>query len=222
MSGLSIASALITKYKGENDEKPTIRPYTPVSDEDAQGYLDFIVKKYPNGPMSEHIHALQPGQTLSIKGPIPKYPWAPNKHTHVALIAGGTGITPMWQLCRAIFKNPSDNTKVTLLFGNVSEQDILLRKEIEDLEKEYPDRFRKFYVLDNPPEGWKEGSGFITKDLLKELIPSPKEENVKVFVCGPPGLYKAISGTKKSPAEQGELTGYLKELGYDDGQVYKF
>ena len=33
VSGLSIASALITKYQGENDEKPTIRPYTPVSDE---------------------------------------------------------------------------------------------------------------------------------------------------------------------------------------------
>ena len=33
VSGLSIASALITKFKGTNDEKPTIRPYTPVSDE---------------------------------------------------------------------------------------------------------------------------------------------------------------------------------------------
>ena len=33
VSGLSVASALVTKYKGPNDEKPTIRPYTPVSDE---------------------------------------------------------------------------------------------------------------------------------------------------------------------------------------------
>lgn len=33
VSGLSVASALITKYKGEQDEKPTIRPYTPTSDE---------------------------------------------------------------------------------------------------------------------------------------------------------------------------------------------
>ena len=172
--------------------------------------------------MSEYVHALKPGQKLDIKGPIPKYPWAPNKHNHIALIAGGTGITPMWQLTRAIFKNPEDKPKVTLVFGNVTEEDILLRKEFEDLEKNYPDRFRAFYVLDNPPEGWKSGKGFITKDLLKEVIPGPKDENIKVFVCGPPGLYKAISGTKKSPAEQGELTGYLKELGYDDSQVYKF
>lgn len=33
VSGLVIASALVTKFKGENDEKPTIKPYTPVSDE---------------------------------------------------------------------------------------------------------------------------------------------------------------------------------------------
>ena len=189
---------------------------------DGQGYLDFIVKKYPNGPMSEHIHDMTPGQPLEMKGPIPKYPWSPNKHTHIALIAGGTGITPMWQLCRAIFKNPEDKTKVTLVFGNVTEEDILLKKEFEGLEKEYPNRFRAFYVLDNPPENWQQGKGFITKDLLKEVIPGPKDENVKVFVCGPPGLCKAISGTKKSPAEQGELSGYLKDLGYDDSQVYKF
>ena len=172
--------------------------------------------------MSEHIHSLKPGETLDIKGPIPKYPWAPNKHNQIALIAGGTGITPMWQLTRAIFKNPEDKTKVTLIFGNVKEEDILLKKEFDELENSYPDRFRAFYVLDNPSENWTQGKGFITKDLLKEVIPGPKEENVKVFVCGPPGLYKAISGTKKSPAEQGELSGYLKELGYDGEQVYKF
>ena len=33
VSGLSVASALITKYKGPEMEKPVIRPYTPVSDE---------------------------------------------------------------------------------------------------------------------------------------------------------------------------------------------
>lgn len=33
VSGLTVTSALITKFKGEEDEKPTIRPYTPVSDE---------------------------------------------------------------------------------------------------------------------------------------------------------------------------------------------
>ncbi|KAF2401960.1 oxidoreductase NAD-binding domain-containing protein [Trichodelitschia bisporula] len=223
VAGLHVASALLAKYKGPEMEKPVIRPYTPTSEEDSKGYIEFVVKKYPNGPMSTHLHDMVPGQRLDFKGPIPKYPWAPNKHDHIALIAGGTGITPMYQLIRAIFSNPEDQTKVTLVFGNISEEDILLKRELEDLENTYPRRFRAFYTLDNPPEKWQQGKGFISKELLKTVLPEPKEgEKLKIFVCGPPGMYKAISGPKKSPADQGELGGVLSELGYSKEQVYKF
>jgi cytochrome-b5 reductase len=172
--------------------------------------------------MSQHLHSMAVGQRLEFKGPLPKYPWEPNKHRHIALLAGGTGITPMFQLLRAIFGNPDDTTKVTLVFGNVSEDDILLKRELYELENTYPQRFKAFWLLDRPPKGWQGGSGFITKQLLKTVLPEPKEENIKLFVCGPPGLYAALSGGKKSPQDQGELTGILKELGYSADQVYKF
>lgn len=158
--------------------------------------------------MSTHLHDMEPGQRLEFKGPIPKYPMEPNKHNHICLIAGGTGITPMWQLARYVFSQPEDNTKVTLVFGNVSEEDILLKREFEELENKYPQRFRAFYVLDNPPEKWQGGRGFITKDLLKTVLPEPKEDNIKVFVCGPPGLYKAISGSKKARKIRAICLGY--------------
>jgi cytochrome-b5 reductase len=57
--------------------------------------MDLIVKKYEGGPMSTYLHNMEPGQRLDIKGPIPKYPWEANKHDHIALLAGGTGITPV-------------------------------------------------------------------------------------------------------------------------------
>ncbi|KAF2666847.1 ferredoxin reductase-like protein [Microthyrium microscopicum] len=224
VSGLTIASALLTKYQQEG-QKPVVRPYTPTSDEDTKGYLDLMVKHYPNGPMSTHLHEMKPGQRLDFKGPLPKYQWSENKHEHIAFIAGGTGITPMFQIARAIFNNPKDKTKVSLIFGNVSEADILLKKEFEELENEYPNRFKAFYVLDQAPKDYtgRYQTGFITKDLLKTVLPAPSGgDAVKVFVCGPPGLYKAISGGKKSPADQGELTGYLQELGYTKDQVFKF
>lgn len=222
VSGLSVASAILTKYKGPEMEKAVLRPYTPVSDENDKGFMDLLVKAYPNGPMSTHLHNMTPGQRLDVKGPLPKYPWSENKHDHIALVAGGTGITPMYQLTRAIFNNPNDKTKVTLVFGNVTEEDILLRKEFADLENTYPQRFRAFYVLDNPPKDWAGKSGFIDKDLLKTVLPEPKSENIKVFVCGPPGLMNAVSGNKVSPKDQGEVSGILKELGYNKDQVYKF
>jgi cytochrome-b5 reductase len=87
------------------------------------------------------------GQLLSIRGPIPKYKWEENKsatspspssflsrvnmsrHEAIGLIAGGTGITPMYQLIKAIFKNPKEKTKVTLVYGNVSH---FVFKEVND------------------------------------------------------------------------------------------
>ncbi|KAM7209363.1 NADH-cytochrome b5 reductase 2 [Naviculisporaceae sp. PSN 640] len=222
VSGVTVTSAILTKFKPNDSDKPVIRPYTPISDEETVGHMDLLIKKYPNGPMSTHLHDMVPGQRLEIKGPLPKYPWSANKHQHIGLIAGGTGITPMFQLCRAIFSNPEDKTKVTLVFGNVSEEDILLKKELAELENTYPKRFRAFYVLDNPPKEWAGGKGYITKELLKTVLPEPKSENIKLFVCGPPGMMTSISGNKKSPRDQGELVGVLKELGYTPEQVYKF
>lgn len=222
VSGLHVASAILAKFKPVDGEKAVLRPYTPVSDESAQGYIDLLVKKYEGGPMSTFLHDMAPGQRLDIKGPLPKYPWEANKHKHIALVAGGTGISPMYQLMRAILNNPDDKTKVTLVFGNVSEEDILLKHELATLENHYPQRFRAFYVLDNPPESWTGGKGYINKDLLKTVLPEPKNEDIKIFVCGPPGMMTSISGNKKSPRDQGELSGILKELGYTAEQVYKF
>lgn len=140
----------------------------------------------------------------------------------------------MYQVARAIFSNPEDKTRVTLVFGNLSAEDILLKPELEDLENTYPQRFRAFYTVDKPPAdgSWQGGSGHINKELLKTVLPEPKStklggggekaEDLMVFVCGPPGMYKAISGAKKSPTDQGELDGILKELGYAKEQVYKF
>ncbi|KAJ6264541.1 Flavohemoprotein [Drechslerella dactyloides] len=221
VSGVKIASCVLTKYQPEGG-KPIIRPYTPISDEDARGYLTLLIKQYPKGPMSTHIHDMAPDQRLWFKGPIPKYPWEANKHEHIALIAGGTGITPMWQLIRHIFKNKDDKTKVTLVFGNIAEEDILLRQELAAIENEYPQRFRAFYTLEKPPKEFVGNKGYVTKELLKQVLPEPKSENIKVFVCGPPGMMDAISGNKKSPKEQGDLKGILKDLGYSQDQVFKF
>ena len=137
----------------------------------------------------------------------------------------------MYQVARAIFDNPKDKTKVTLIFGNMSEEDILLKDELHDLENTYPQRFRAFYMVDEAPKDWPYGKGRISKELLKTVLPEPGQtgpkgtagkQDLKIFVCGPPGMYKAISGTKKSPQDQGELSGILKELGYSSEQVYKF
>lgn len=42
VSGLQVASAILTKYKGPNDAKATLRPYTPINDESMWNKESFV------------------------------------------------------------------------------------------------------------------------------------------------------------------------------------
>jgi len=225
---LPLASCVIVKSsdpEGLKDAKgrPVIRPYTPISRSDAPGELTFLIKKYENGLASKHIHGLKPGDKLAIKGPIQKFPYKDNEFEQVGMIAGGTGIAPMYQILIDALTKPENKTKFKLIFANVSEKDILLKEELDALKKKYPQTFDVVYTVDAAGPGWNGSVGYVTPELIKENIAPPSlGSKVKVFVCGPPGQMKAISGPKLKPMEQGPLTGALKDIGFDENQVFKF
>ena len=59
----------------------------------------------------------------------------------------------MLQLIRTVFRDPNDKTNLSLLFANQTEEDILLREELEEVQKQFPDRFKLWYTVDRPKEG---------------------------------------------------------------------
>eukprot|EP00316_Scyphosphaera_apsteinii_P005097 CAMPEP_0119329352 /NCGR_PEP_ID=MMETSP1333-20130426/75629_1 /TAXON_ID=418940 /ORGANISM="Scyphosphaera apsteinii, Strain RCC1455" /LENGTH=285 /DNA_ID=CAMNT_0007338449 /DNA_START=74 /DNA_END=931 /DNA_ORIENTATION=- len=234
-SGMTVASCLLTKaaigsQKPDGSRANVMRPYTPISRPDQTGYLELAVKSYPEGKMSKHIASLAPGDTLDFKGPILKLAYTANQYDTIGMVAGGTGIAPMLQVVDEILTNPSDKTKVSLIFGNISETDILLKEAIDARANAHPDRFSVFYVVDTPPQrqfwqtAWPGGVGYVTKAMLAEKMPPPSDHSM-VMVCGPPPMYKAVCGSKGTPEDpkaQGELGGLLKEMGYSSKSVFKF
>lgn len=108
----------------------------------------------------------------------------------IGMLAGGTGITPMYQLIRAICEDDRDLTEVSLIYANRTEADILLREELEAMARKYPKNFKVHYMLDSPPSNWQYGSGYVTKDLMAEKFPVPSAD-AKVMICGPPGMVAA-------------------------------
>ena len=68
----------------------------------------------------------------------------------------------MLQIVRDVFKSEED-TRLWLLFANQTEEDILLREEIEDIQRQYPNRFSFMYTLDRPNDSWTYQKGFINK-----------------------------------------------------------
>lgn len=136
-----------------------------------RGYFDLLIKSYPTGNISKYISNLKIGETIKVKGPKGQMTYYPGLVRAFGMIAGGTGITPMLQIIRAILMSEEDNTKINLIFANVGSEDILLKDELDELvmkEKENGrERLQVYYVLNNPPEAWKDGVGFVTADMIK-------------------------------------------------------
>ncbi|XP_052200080.1 NADH-cytochrome b5 reductase-like protein [Diospyros lotus] len=222
--GLHIASCIITRaplgQDAEGKMQYVIRPYTPISDPDSKGYFDLIIKVYPEGKMTQHLAKLKPGDVLEVKGPIEKLKYTPNMKKHIGMIAGGTGIAPMLQIIEAVLKNSEDNTQLSLLYANISPDDILLKQKLDMLEASHPN-LKIFYTVDSPSKDWKGGSGYISKDMIVKGLPGPSDDTL-ILVCGPPGMMNHISGDKAKDRSQGELSGLLKEAGYTEQMVYKF
>jgi len=220
--GLNVASCLVVKAPIGENGKDVIRPYTPVSDTEDTGFFDLVVKEYPQGVMSKHIHSMHPGDTLEFKGPFPKIEYKPNMKEKIGMIAGGTGITPMLQVIEKILENPKDKTKISLIYANLSEKDILMKQELDTLSRRHRDRFQVHYTIDKATtKYWSHDVGFISEDMIKKYLPAPSSVS-SIYVCGPTGLMNHISGDKAPDYTQGELKGLLKKIGYNEDQVFKF
>jgi len=175
----------------EIDGKDIVRSYTPTSSDDDLGHFDLLVKSYEKGNISRYLSLLKIGHKVRIRGPKGQFKYRPGLCKHIGMIAGGTGITPMLQIIRAVLKSPLDNTRLSLIYANVNDSDILLKKELDELAAAHPSRFRVFYVLNVPPTGWEGGVGFVSKEQI-QLYLFPAGDDCKTLLCGPPPMMNAM------------------------------
>ncbi len=103
------------------------------------------------------------------------------------------------------------------LFILTAEDDILVRDELEELARKYPDRFQVQFTIDRVAHPdtttWKYSVGYIDKDKVAKFLydqSDPGHHSIQMFMCGPPPMVKFAC----LPA--------LQELGFteDDWYVY--
>lgn len=248
--GLPIGQHIVLRAMCDNGEgkmEMVQHSYTPISSDDDLGHVDFMIKVYfPNvhpkfphgGRLSQHLHALKVGESMEMRGPQGKFDyrghglarinrtgkeWVNEQVDAYAMVAGGTGITPMLQLIRAIHKNKEDKTKVYLVYGNQTEKDILLRKELDELVADDPERIHVWYTIDREPSPqWKYDVGYVSEEMFRKHLPIvsslgdpsvPQNAGIKKvmgLMCGPP------------PMVQFAIKPNLEKLGYVPSELFAF
>ncbi|PGH18787.1 hypothetical protein AJ79_00200 [Helicocarpus griseus UAMH5409] len=182
--------------KATVDGRAVSRFYTPTSNNLDLGRMELVIKCYPDGLLTgKYMANLKVGDKVQFRGPKGAMKYSNGLCKKIGMIAGGTGITPMYQLIRAICEDDTDTTEVSLIYANRTEEDILLRKELETFAASYPKNFKLWYMLDSPPSNkWKYGKGYVTATVMGEKLPGPAPDT-KIMLCGPPGM---INASKKA------------------------
>lgn len=148
-------------------------------------YIITVKRNAPGLASAYMLDLLKTGDRLDISGPLGEFYYQKFRDAKsVVALAGGSGITPFYSMAAAIASGIED-FDLTILYGSRTSDGILLKDELEEIEKQSKGRVRVVHVLSHEEkEGYE--YGFLTAELIKKY--APKGE-YSLFMCGPKALY---------------------------------
>ena len=227
ISGLFAGGHFI--FHAEVNGEMMSRKYTPISSVNQKGKAVFAIKIYRENPdypggglFTQHLErAVGVGDSILVEGPIGKtnyQGWGdfinfgkPLKHKkmRIGLLAGGSGLTPMYSIALAS-SLARDGAEITFLFSNKTKDDILCKTELEMLSSSNPDLTLFHTLTEHDPAKhghWEGLTGLVCYEMFKECgFPAPADD-VLILCCGPPGFNQCI------------IT-FLKANGYQYGEHF--
>ena len=124
------------------------RSYTPTKF--SLNTCELLIRVYKSGIVSPILSKIDPGDHINMMGPtgIHRYLSASSSFkcgakrfdgiTNIALISGGTGITPMLQIINAAMRTPASDSlklRIKLLVYSQTPGDVMLESELREIEK---------------------------------------------------------------------------------------
>jgi len=134
------------------------------------------------------VHEVQRGDVLDVLPPTGSF--TPNMAAggRHALIAAGSGITPMLSIAASLLRHPE--AEVILLYGNRRAETVMFADEIADLKDRYPTRLQLAHVLSREAQEVDLFTGRLDAVKLRELIPITTDP-ARIdhwWLCGPFGM----------------------------------
>jgi len=181
------------------------RSYTP-TEYKVPGSFTVLMKCYPGGKMGTYMSTKKAGDRVMISGPVGHLTYEGNgkfksgKHSitirKLCICAGGTGLTPAFQILKHVQDNPHDNLQILFLYASSTEQHILLQEELEVMNKD--PRITVAHTVSRPiSQDWDGYSGRVCKDIFDDFYGQgiDLESSLDGFgagYCGPPKFEKVV------------------------------
>lgn len=159
----------------------------------AEGFLEFIIKRYPGGKFSSLLEAgLSPGDPLQINGPFGTFTLRVGSDRRLVFVGGGAGMAPILSLLRQMAESGNAREAV-YYYGARTERDLFHLEELAQLEQQLPHLRFVPCLSDSWPRVWPQDgrdgdTGLITDVLLR------REQDLAdcdLYLCGPPPMIDA-------------------------------
>ena len=164
------------------------RPYSICSSplEAKEGIVKITVRNVKDGFAAPYmLENFKTGDEVTISGPDGTFYYEELRDADTVIaLAGGSGITPFLSMAYAI-RDGLEDFNLTILFGSRTEDNILFKKELDEIAASC-DKVKIVHVLsEENKEGYE--NGFINADLIKKYAPEGK---YSIFMCGPEAMYR--------------------------------
>ena len=164
------------------NHKHTTRSYSIASAPNNENIIELIIVIKEQGSGTTYLFSdVKVGSTIEVSQALGKL-FLPEVLTEdICFICTGTGVAPFRSQIFDIFQKNIPHQNVYLVFGNRTQQDILYRKEFEELAKK-ESSFHFIPVLSREtPESWGGKIGYVHevyKDLFSDVRPA------WFYICG--------------------------------------
>jgi len=158
----------------------------------AEGVLQVGIRKVPGGVFSSWLHeSVKPGDTLEVMTPEGRFfvPLDPTATRHYLGIAGGSGITPILSIMKAVL-GAEPKSRFTLIYGNRRQRSTMFAEELEDLKNRYLSRLVLHMVFSQEATDLPLYNGRIDRAKIGEFLGTLVDPRGidHAFVCGPHGV----------------------------------
>lgn len=185
--------------EAEIDGEKVRRSYSISVGKDS-GQLQIGVKKITDGVFSSFANEqLRVGDVLQVMPPQGHFytELDATSQKHYALIAAGSGITPMLSIAQTVLAQES-NAHVTLIFGNKTTQSMMFKERVSFLKNHYMNRFSLINVFSKEEQEAEVLYGRISGEKLKNLQNDhliDMQSFDECFLCGPHQMVKSVEET---------------------------
>ena len=176
----------------EIDGVQRARCYSPASSAHRpDGLLELTARTHPEGLVSRFLHDhAAPGMVLGLEPAAGDFVLSSDRPEQLALISGGSGITPVMSMLRTLLDEGHGGRIVFLHYARTPDR-VPYARELEEIAAQWPNVTVAFaYTRGAPADGL---SGHFSTEHLRAI--APDLDAAETYVCGPRGLIEAVRAT---------------------------